>query len=372
MSDGHTTAPEYIQKFNAALGQQPQGGTQVADNGATVQQIMAALDDPWVSDAQKSGLQIALEQKMQANDPMRQAQLRKAQLDIERMENPQPQTTDDIREYEFARKQGYQGTFADFMQAIRKSGAAKISNVVNTGDHPDARPMADKPPKGFQRRYDDRIGSWVDEPIPGSEAEYGRQEVETKRDETSRQSRLKLGTALTSIGLNLAEIEDGGLPVTGAFGDMRRTFVGRALTGSGAYDFGNRTNQITDAAAFDEIQRMRDNSPTGGAVGQLTDKERAAIGNAVTALNSSTSSEEYQRAANAYRNLSLDLSYGAGQWALGEKADEVIVGPQSAQGFGDFGNASMQDLLDVDINALTPEQEDAWEARLQALQGGNR
>lgn len=154
-------------------------------------------------------------------------------------------------------------------------------------------------------------------PIGGTDAAVDRAAAADKNARKDSQGRLKLGTTLESLNLNIAEIENGGLPVAGAWGDLRRSAIGRIFTGDSAFNFGNRTNQITDSAALAEVQNMRDNSPTGGAVGSLTDDERRAIGNAVTALNSSTSADEYLRAAKAFRKLSLDLAYGEGNWTLG-------------------------------------------------------
>jgi hypothetical protein len=156
---------------------------------------------------------------------------------------------------------------------------------------------------------------------PGSEAAA----AESKRAETQRQSRIKMDNLLGVLDLNIKDIEDGGLPVTGYLGERRRSGAGRLLTGDGAVDFQNRTDQITDAAAFEEIQRMRDNSPTGGAVGQLTDPERRAIGNAVTGLNTATSEAEYLRAAYAYRRLALNLAFGDGKWSIDPSTNEIVI-----------------------------------------------
>ena len=70
--------------------------------------------------------------------------------------------------------------------------------------------------------------------------------------------------------------------------------------------------QITTAAALAEVQNMRDNSPTGGAVGQLTDSEREAIGLAATSLANSSSEGEYLRAAKLYRKVMIDTAFGEG------------------------------------------------------------
>lgn len=171
--------------------------------------------------------------------------------------------------------------------------------------------------------------------VPGSKAERDARAaaLENAGDAAARgrkenEQRLKLGTTLSSVALNL-EALDGGLPVTGALGQARQTWVGSLLTGAGAVDFQNRTNQITDSAALAEIQRMRDNSKTGGAVGALTDGERIAIGNAVTALNAAGGAEEYARAAKAYRELALNLAFGEGYWQLSEDGQSVILGEGS-------------------------------------------
>ena len=167
--------------------------------------------------------------------------------------------------------------------------------------------------------------------IPGGPADAKAQEaaaeaaaIKEKGEKKTTQGQLKLGTTLESINLNLDAIENGDLPVTGFWGDMRRTSLGRALTGDSAVDFGNRTNQITDQAALAEVQNMRDNSPTGGAVGSLTDDERRAIGNSVTALNNSTSPEEYARAAKAYRELALNIAYGEGTWEIDANGQPIM------------------------------------------------
>lgn len=192
-------------------------------------------------------------------------------------------------------------------------GYEKSSGVtINTGDMGGATAQIGTIPQGYVAVPDPQSpAGYTMMPIPG-----GPEDMSEKDARKTEQGQLKLGTTLESLNLNIAEIENGGLPVTGAMGDFRRTDIGRALTGNNAVDFGNRTAQVTDSAALAEVQNMRDNSPTGGAVGSLTDDERRAIGNAVTGINNSTSAEEYLRAAKAFRKLALDLAYGQGTWEL--------------------------------------------------------
>ena len=238
---------------------------------------------------------------------------------------PNTQKPSAFREkFDMARSLGYSD-----QEALEYARGGQTINVGPQGP----QPITAKPEPGVQRIWDEEAGTFRDSLIPGSKAHMSAQAEAIERAqsgaqeaEKNRQQTLKLGTSLTSLNLNIAEIENGGLPVTGVGGALRRTGVGRFFTGEDAMDVQNRTDQITDSAALAEIQRMRDNSPTGGAVGALTDGERVAIGNAVTALSTATSDTEYLRAAKAYRKLALDLSYGEGNWRL--EGDEVIVTPQ--------------------------------------------
>lgn len=139
-----TSVPEYTAKFNAALGggdqaqmppgsqptqgvaPQPSGAPQM-QGGASMQQIMQVLSNPWSTPQQRSVAEMLLKQQMEAQDPMRQLQMEKGRLEIDALRNPQPKPTDDIREYEFARQQGYQGTFTDFQTEMRRAGATSVN-----------------------------------------------------------------------------------------------------------------------------------------------------------------------------------------------------------------------------------------------------
>lgn len=121
------------------------------------QQIMRVLADQFSTPEQKAIAQDMYQQMQQANDPLRQLQLQKGQLELEQMRNPQPEydiisgkdgsifRTDkkkgtveqvyggkpdlptDVREYEYAKNQGFQGSFVDFQLAQKKAGASQVN-----------------------------------------------------------------------------------------------------------------------------------------------------------------------------------------------------------------------------------------------------
>lgn len=357
-----TSVGDYTQKFSAALGGgQPQGGGAPAPQGNTQQtfnpevlnQLAALASNPYASPGQQQIAQMLMQSQMQQmmpQQPKPPVEVGGVLLDP----NNGYQPIFDSRKAD----PGYQMVSPEEVQSLglppgayQRGADGKISPVggtaptnnitLNTGA--DTGQYLYGTEGGVPAGWRVNVETGEASPIPGGPVATEVDANAQKAERTQTQGALKLGTTLESLNLNIADIEDGGLPVTGAIGDLRRTGFGRALTGDGAVDFGNRSNQITDAAALAEIQNMRDNSPTGGAVGSLTDGERVALGNARTAMNASTSGPEYVRAAKAYRKLALDLAYGEGKWelqpdgtALPKASDDTQAAPAADDGVPTF------------------------------------
>lgn len=78
--------------------------------------------------------QAAQEMQMKQQDPRYQQQLQLGEIELQNARNPQPKATDDMREYEFAKQQGFPGSFVDFQLAQRKAGATNVTTNVGEGD----------------------------------------------------------------------------------------------------------------------------------------------------------------------------------------------------------------------------------------------
>lgn len=161
-------APEHAAARTAAYTGGNQGGPSIA-------QLSQIVANPWLSADQRAVAQQMLAEAQQQSDPMRAIQiaqaeqnLRKGALEIAQMQQPQTQrpievggvlldpqtyqpifdsrkpedkTTSGMREYEFARSQGYQGTFAEYQQAMRKAGATSVT-VGASGEPNSAQALA--------------------------------------------------------------------------------------------------------------------------------------------------------------------------------------------------------------------------------------
>lgn len=91
-------------------------------------------------------------------DPMKDLQRQKMELEIANLQNPQAKLTDDQREYQAARDQGFQGSFMDYMVKMKEAGRQQVN--IDTGE---------KLPSGFRWVNPDQRELGV-EPIPGGPA----------------------------------------------------------------------------------------------------------------------------------------------------------------------------------------------------------
>lgn len=81
----------------------------------------------------------------------------------------------------------------------------------------------------------------------------------------------------------------------------------RGWEGSAAYDIAQKLKTVDANLAFAELQKMRDNSPTGGALGQVTEKELDLLRSTVANLDPNQSQPEFlaalKRARDSYAGM---------------------------------------------------------------------
>ena len=86
-------------------------------------------------------------------------------------------------------------------------------------------------------------------------------------------------------------IDDIGITTTGLLGS-----INRKIAGTTAFALARKIETIQANLSFDRIAEMRKNSPTGGALGQVSERELVLLGAAVVALNQANSETEVNRA----------------------------------------------------------------------------
>jgi hypothetical protein len=113
-----------------AQGREPMSGQSDMPGLGT---LIGAMSNPWMNENQGAIVKALLGQRMKEMDPATALERRKMELEIKALENPQPKPTDDMREYEFAKSQGFQGTFQDWQIENKRAGATNVNVGAEKG-----------------------------------------------------------------------------------------------------------------------------------------------------------------------------------------------------------------------------------------------
>lgn len=141
--------------------------------------------------------------QMEAADPLRQIQIEKARLEVEGLRNPMPKPTDDMREYDYAKSQGFQGTFQDYQIALKEAGRPSTSvNIDQKAQGALEKSLGEQVGKTFATMYEE-----------GAQAGQDIYQIDRLRG-LLQQSGSGLGPALANaaagFGIKLTEGADAG------------------------------------------------------------------------------------------------------------------------------------------------------------------
>lgn len=339
--------PQAQQQAFQAMQQNP------AQAGDLLASIMQAQANPWVQ-KQYGGMLNSLmtneiNQRNQANDPLRQLQIQQAQLQLQQAQNPyqatpaspeqlaqwgidpnaqgwtigpdgtpqqvyapqQPKPVFEggqwwdtstgmpaaltepvqsnpanVMEYKFyadqAQELGQQPLpYGEWDLARRQSGATQV-NVGGEGQRMGTIPagMAAVPdptnPSGFRM-----------EAIPGGPAAQQAEAEAAQAIKASEQASRYGNVVLEDIDRAVSAIETDPLLTTGVVGQWMS-----GVGGTPANRVGNLLSTIKANAGFDRLQAMRDASPTGGALGSVSEMELALLNSAIGSLEQSNNPDD--------------------------------------------------------------------------------
>jgi len=203
----------------------------------------------------------------------------------------EPASTDDLKEYAFYRQQAIQAgeepmPFMDFVQANRRAGATS-NNVTVNGNR-----FGTIPP-GYQLIEDPATGTTRMEPIQGSpaarEATAAAAQAQTRTDQRQRS-----GDAVLSSIKEARELAANSSTFNPAVG-FGAEWAAENIGGSNAADMAGLINTIGANIAFDRLDQMRAASPTGGALGNITERELAFLRDTMGSLAQSQSRAQFLR-----------------------------------------------------------------------------
>lgn len=208
---------------------------------------------------------------------------------------PEPaKPTDDMSEYEMARRQGFKGTLEDWIIGGRKAGATNVT--VGGGKYGTIPPGYElvETPQGAQLRA-----------IPGGPAAADEQKL--KDVQTNRGNKQDTLTD-TIVGAASKARNLIGVTTTGVIG-QGASVIGQTDAG----ELYRQTDVLKSNATIENLNAMRRESPTGGALGNVTEKEGAMLAAAAGALDPAAGPERYKAALDNYELTLLRIVHGYNQ-----------------------------------------------------------
>jgi len=256
--------------------------------------------------------------------------------------------------------------YAEFMRAGGQQEEAG-TNVTIEGD---TGPQVGTIPSGYQLREEN--GAYRLEPIPGGPAAA---EMEAAEEQAERKEELKERAAkvvfediqrLQELVANDSVLS----PVLGLQGQLMS-----GIPGSTRADAEQLTETIKANIGFDRLQQMREASPTGGALGQVSNREIQSLQAVLSSVSLSQSQEQLERnlrrLKDIYGNILRKLSAYPNAEEFGfDNPPEGLNEPLG--GSKDFSDMSANDILEVNIDNLSENELSEYNKALEALLQGEQ
>ena len=229
------------------------------------------------------------EQRLQAADPLRQLQIQKVQRDLNAPNIPDSVQALNIR----AQQAGLQPGTPEY-QKFMLSGGDKGITINNEGTIP----------AGYQAVRDPEGRVTAIQPIPGSPAALEmEQALKTKENQGGRKETAT--DVITNAATNARNILKNNSLVTGTPGKLASY-----LSESPAAELRRQIAVLKSQATIETLTAMRQASPTGGAMGAVSDKEGDMLAAAAGAIDPNADSADVERSLDNYEHTLLRVIHG--------------------------------------------------------------
>lgn len=261
-------------------------------SGSSADAISAALLNPaaeWATPAQSGIAEALFNNEIRQSDPAYQLDLQYKQAQLDALLNPQPVMADPtsaMQNYEYLIAQGVDPAQAQTMAF--GGGGTSINNYGSI-------------PSGYEIYQDPSTGATQMRPIPGSPQAMEQSMIGEKSELTSNQRDVVTDTIVSEA--QKARDAAKGFAATG---------VGNFVTGgvgfTPAADLNTYIQSLEAIASAENINAMRQASPTGGALGNTSDADLQLLKRKAGALN--PQSPNFDTQLDDYERTLLRIVHG--------------------------------------------------------------
>lgn len=202
-----------------------------------------------------------------------------------------------IDQYRIAQEQGFTGSIVDFKQGIARAGASNFRVDNSSGSE------VGTIPQGFEL-FTTPSGGRSMRPIAGGPEAIAAQDLVDKQKMAKETTARTGGIVLEDIKRLKASLKGQEFldPITGPTGS-----IAAMVPSSARVDAGQLANTIKGNVGFDRLQQMRDESPTGGALGAINKQEMDLLSSVLGSLDLSQSEDQLiynlDRLETVYMNI---------------------------------------------------------------------
>lgn len=157
-------------------------------------------------------------------------------------------------------------------------------------------------PPGYQAVQDPETGRFRFEPIEGGPVEAAAAAAAAQAEGRGELAARAGNVVLEDINRIQSIIDESDLPVTGMTGALLRN-----VPGTNAYDVSALATTIRANIGFDRLQQMREASPTGGALGAVSERELTELQSVLGSLDQAQSQEQFERNLNRLSDLYTNM-----------------------------------------------------------------
>lgn len=209
-------------------------------------------------------------------------------------------------------------------------------------------------------------------PVPGSAAARELEANEAARQGQQGLTARQLNPTIDDI-TTARDLAENGIGTTGMFSGMIQRVPG---VGQDSIDMAATIDAIGSGISLENLNQMRQNSPTGGALGNVSDKQSALLSEAFGSLRQSMSKEQFLYNLARVENTLNDIVHGEGH---GPERHDMTTLRQRLRGGGQ-GQRQQQPVAEQDAPAgsfATPTSRAQYDAlpsgaRFQAPDGSIR
>lgn len=276
----------------------PSPGNRVAD-------LYRLFANPALDPQRKAIVGRMLEDELKKSDPeyMLDLDLKRAQLNnLLNKGQARPMTDDERKQWGIPDD--------DKRPFMMTPNGPKVAGGTGVTVNLPGQPNIGKIPQGWQAVQDPETKAWSMSPIPGGPAAAEAEEAQDAKKAKQALSEKYANVVVEDIDRAVKTIEKAPWFTTGLFGDWLK-----GVAGTPAHKLSKFLDTVKANAGFDRLQEMRDASPTGGALGQVSNLELGLLQAAIGSLEQSQSAEDLTYNLRRVQDIYNDIIHGPGNWS---------------------------------------------------------